>query len=47
MRARGYRLLDVQFLTPHLERFGAVEIRRSDYLRRLRAALRVACRFAD
>ncbi len=47
MRDRGYRLLDVQFLTPHLERFGAVEIRRSEYLRRLRAALRVTCRFAD
>ncbi len=33
------RLLDVQWLTPHLARLGAVEIRRDDYLRRLRVAL--------
>lgn len=33
------RLLDVQWLTPHLERLGAVEIPRDEYLRRLGAAL--------
>lgn len=38
LRARGYRLLDVQFLTPHLERFGCVEISRAAYLARLAAA---------
>ena len=32
-------LLDAQFLTAHLERFGAVEISRAVYLRRLRPAL--------
>ena len=35
--ARGYGLLDVQFLTPHLQRFGAIEIKRDEYLQRLRA----------
>ncbi len=40
MRRRGLTLLDVQFLTPHLQRFGAREIPRAAYLRRLRAALR-------
>ncbi len=40
MRHRGLTLLDVQFLTPHLQRFGAREIPRSTYLRRLQAALR-------
>jgi leucyl/phenylalanyl-tRNA--protein transferase len=45
LRARGYLLFDVQFLTPHLKRFGAVEIPRDDYLRRLRRALRVRCSF--
>jgi leucyl/phenylalanyl-tRNA--protein transferase len=33
------RLLDVQWLTPHLASLGAVEISRSEYLRRLGAAL--------
>lgn len=28
----GYRLLDTQFLTPHLQSLGAVEITRNDYL---------------
>lgn len=31
----GVSLIDVQLLTPHLERMGAVEIPREDYLRRL------------
>jgi len=39
MRSRDYALLDVQFMTPHLERFGAVEISRRAYLRRLRTAV--------
>lgn len=33
------RLLDVQWVTPHLETLGAVEIPRADYLARLDAAL--------
>ncbi len=45
LRARGFTLLDTQFLTPHLARFGAVEIPRGEYLRRLAAALRLECRF--
>jgi leucyl/phenylalanyl-tRNA--protein transferase len=43
--ARGYRLLDVQWVTPHLERFGAVEISGLDYQRRLTEALAVECDF--
>ncbi len=39
LRERGYRLHDVQWLTPHLARLGAVEIPRAEYLRRLREAL--------
>ncbi len=35
------RLLDVQWVTDHLQRLGAVGIPRSDYLDRLRRALRV------
>ncbi|MFH1420238.1 MAG: leucyl/phenylalanyl-tRNA--protein transferase [Planctomycetota bacterium] len=47
MRARGFALLDVQFRTRHLQRFGAVEIPREEYLRRLAAALKLTCRFDD
>ena len=34
-----YSLLDTQFITEHLLQFGAIEIARADYKRRLRAAL--------
>ncbi len=47
MRDRGFTLLDVQFLTNHLRRFGAVEISRLDYEARLREALRLPCSFVD
>jgi leucyl/phenylalanyl-tRNA---protein transferase len=39
--AGGYVLLDTQFMTEHLARFGAVEISRADYRRRLKQALKV------
>lgn len=35
----GYRLLDTQFVTQHLERFGAKEVPRSDYRAMLAEAL--------
>jgi len=34
-----FELLDSQFITPHLERFGAIEISRAEYLKRLRIAV--------
>jgi leucyl/phenylalanyl-tRNA--protein transferase len=40
LRAGGYRLLDTQFLTPHLAQFGAVEVTRARYHRMLAEALR-------
>ncbi len=45
MQRRGFRLLDVQWVTPHLEQFGAIEIPRTTYLRLLRAALEKECDF--
>ncbi len=39
LRQRGYQLFDTQCLTEHTARFGAIEIPRKDYLRRLRLAL--------
>lgn len=41
LRLGGYALLDTQFLTSHLARFGAVEIPKGDYKQRLAAALEV------
>ena len=40
LRAGGYRLLDTQFLTPHLAQFGGIEIPRARYRRLLADALR-------
>jgi leucyl/phenylalanyl-tRNA--protein transferase len=40
LRQRGFQLFDIQFLTEHTARLGAVEIPRKDYLRQLRQALR-------
>lgn len=45
LRERGYELLDTQFVTEHLARFGAREIARDDYLRRLNKALMKDCTF--
>lgn len=39
LRAGGFVLLDTQMTTPHLARFGTVEISRAEYERRLGAAL--------
>ena len=39
LRAGGYRLLDAQFVTPHLATLGAVEISRAQYRLRLEDAL--------
>jgi leucyl/phenylalanyl-tRNA--protein transferase len=40
LRAGGFRLLDTQFLTPHLAQFGGIEISRARYHRLLAEALR-------
>jgi leucyl/phenylalanyl-tRNA--protein transferase len=45
MKERGLRLLDTQYLTPHLEKFGAREIPRSEYMKRLEESLTVTCTF--
>jgi leucyl/phenylalanyl-tRNA--protein transferase len=39
LRMHGFRLLDTQYLTPHLVQFGAVEIPRGEYLLQLETAL--------
>ncbi len=41
LRARNFSLLDVQWVTPHLETFGAIEIPRRRYLMMLEEAIRL------
>jgi leucyl/phenylalanyl-tRNA---protein transferase len=45
LRARQFELLDTQFLTAHLARFGALEITRKKYQKLLAAALKRDARF--
>lgn len=45
LRFGGFTLLDTQFVTGHLSRFGAIEIDRADYHERLAAALKLQSNF--
>ncbi len=45
MKERGYLLLDTQYTTPHLAMFGAEEISRGQYLKRLERAIAKKCSF--
>jgi len=45
LKERNFVLLDVQYITPHLEMFGAVEIPRVEYNRLLEIAHRRECFF--
>lgn len=45
LRERGFVLLDVQFKTPHLERFGCIEISRDEYLARIAHAVKLDVAF--
>jgi leucyl/phenylalanyl-tRNA--protein transferase len=45
LRAGKFLLLDTQWLTPHLAQFGAYEISRAQYLRRLKVAVAARCEF--
>jgi leucyl/phenylalanyl-tRNA---protein transferase len=46
LKRGGFRLLDTQFVTEHLKRFGAIEISRAHYRRLLREALETQAYFA-
>ncbi len=40
MKERGFTLLDCQFMTEHLSIFGAVNIKQTEYMKRLQKALK-------
>jgi leucyl/phenylalanyl-tRNA--protein transferase len=45
LRERGFILLDVQFMTDHLRRFGAIEVSRAEYHERLAHAIKLPVSF--
>ena len=47
MRERGFTLLDTQWTNPHLEKFGAIDIPKSEYTKMLRRALEGEADFDD
>ncbi len=47
MCERGYILLDTQWTTPHLKRFGATDIPRRDYMERLNRAMNLKATFLE
>ena len=46
MRARNFRLLDTQWTTTHLKRFGAIDLPKREYIKQLRVAIGEDNRFA-
>jgi len=47
LRARKFILLDTQWLTPHLQRFGGIEISRRQYMHLLARAAALSRHFAE
>lgn len=47
LNRRAFRLLDIQWVTPHLKQFGAISVPRRTYLKVLAEALTRDCRFLD
>jgi leucyl/phenylalanyl-tRNA--protein transferase len=47
LRARGFMILEVQFMTPHLKSLGAVTIPSEDYLNLLERAVAKHCKFGS
>lgn len=47
LRAQRFTLLDTQWITPHLAKFGAIEIPRAEYLHRLASAVNLTRRFVE
>jgi leucyl/phenylalanyl-tRNA--protein transferase len=47
LHERKFKLLDTQFITPHLASLGAIEISRDEYLSLLKNALKIKPNFID
>jgi leucyl/phenylalanyl-tRNA--protein transferase len=47
LRQRGYRLFDIQMVTPHMARLGGIEVPRAEYLRRLAEVVDLPVTFGE
>lgn len=47
LKHQGYQLLDTQFINDNVKRFGAIEIARPEYMRRLKNSLEKKCIFTE
>lgn len=47
LKGQGFELIDSQFINDNVRRFGAIEITRSEYIRRLKYALEKKCIFTE
>ena len=47
LKEKGFVLLDTQWLNPHLEQFGCIEIPREQYMHELEIALQVEAKFSS
>ena len=45
LKRGGFALLDTQFVTRHLMQFGAIEVEREEYRRRLKSAIKLQAKF--
>jgi leucyl/phenylalanyl-tRNA--protein transferase len=45
LRTRGFILFDIQMVTDITQQLGAIEISRDEYLKRLRHAVTLDCKF--
>ena len=45
LKAKDFALLDTQFVTRHLMQFGAIEVEREEYRRRLKSAIKLLAKF--
>jgi leucyl/phenylalanyl-tRNA---protein transferase len=47
LKQQGYELLDTQFINDNVRRFGAIEISKAEYIKRLKEALNKKARFIE
>ena len=47
LRNQGFELLDTQFINDNVKRFGAIEISKADYIRRLKKAVDKRAKFTE
>jgi leucyl/phenylalanyl-tRNA--protein transferase len=47
LKSQGFELLDTQFINDNVRRYGAIEIPRADYVKKLKNGLEKRCYFTE